>query len=888
MLTDTELADYLNSRELLAKAREVVHQVRKSPPTRRVKSGVTNVPCRFSSRKMGTVIQAESHRNELPTIVSWEYDPDTFEFYDQPPRIKLTYQDKTGHRRGHMATPDFFVLQKEFTGWIECKTEEWLKKEVERGSLLYVADGPGQWRCPPGEEYAASLGLAFRVRSSIETNWTAVRNAEFISDYLDDKTPTATEEQLKLAIDALRGQAWILLKGLLGYNPDLLPADAIFSMVARGQLYVDQVNELLSAPERTKVFRDESTAKAYRLCLAAQEPTAAATLNSIAIEPGASLIWDGRPMTICSVGDSHVFLKDENKRLVTVTEEEIQHLVRDGMVQGLPIKTTAIPGSVEEALLSASPEEQEIAYRRYCAIFPEKQTENSADTTVTANPRTLRHWHKLYLRSQQKTGIGFIGLLPKIHLRGNRNRKIDQAVIDVMREVIDEFFAKPAGWPLVSCWGEVRNRCEKKDLSPPGEKSFRQEIRRRRSYELQAIREGEKAAYDKEEFQWYLEPAAPRHGERPFEIGHIDHTELDIQLVGSRYGENLSKAWLTVLVDAATRYILAWVIRFEEPSYRSCMLLLRECLRRHSRIPRYIVVDNGPEFASTDFECLLALLESHKKSRPGGKPRFGSVVERFFGISNKGLIHNLTGNNLALQNPRRMSKSHDPRELAIWTLPELCKAFGGYVDQVYHVDEHSALGMSPKVAMAAGLANTGLRSHKLIPYSKALLVAFLPSTPKGTAKVESSRGVKINYIHYWAEAFRDPQWEGKSVKVRYDPDDVSLAFAWLKDRWVPCRSEHAAELHGHSEREIRLITQELQAKKKNSGNRRAITASLIATYLKGTAATEKILLQDKRHKETMAAQAQPLAAQLGIADKAIPAENDFWNDLEQQFFGELA
>lgn len=88
------------------------------------KSGRHNVACRFASRKMGMTIQAESHRNELSAVVTWDADNVTHEFYDQPLKVKLRYRAKNGRLVNHLATPDFFLLQEGFTGWVECKTEE--------------------------------------------------------------------------------------------------------------------------------------------------------------------------------------------------------------------------------------------------------------------------------------------------------------------------------------------------------------------------------------------------------------------------------------------------------------------------------------------------------------------------------------------------------------------------------------------------------------------------------------------------------------------------------------------------------------------------------------------------------------------------------------------
>jgi putative transposase len=86
-----------------------------------------------------------------------------------------------------------------------------------------------------------------------------------------------------------------------------------------------------------------------------------------------------------------------------------------------------------------------------------------------------------------------------------------------------------------------------------------------------------------------LELTTQRHGDRPFEIAHIDHTELDVELVFSRTGRNLGRPWLTLLVDAFSRRILAVYSTFDPPSYRSCMMALRICVLRHGRLPQTIV-----------------------------------------------------------------------------------------------------------------------------------------------------------------------------------------------------------------------------------------------------------------------------------------------------------
>ncbi len=75
---------------------------------------------------------------------------------------------------------------------------------------------------------------------------------------------------------------------------------------------------------------------------------------------------------------------------------------------------------------------------------------------------------------------------------------------------------------------------------------------------------------------WELEQTTPRHGDRPWEMVHLDHTELDIELVSARTGRSLGRPWATFMTDAFSRRLLVVYLAFDPPSYRSCMMALRQ------------------------------------------------------------------------------------------------------------------------------------------------------------------------------------------------------------------------------------------------------------------------------------------------------------------------
>ncbi|MCC5619398.1 DDE-type integrase/transposase/recombinase [Nostoc sp. CHAB 5836] len=193
-------------------------------------------------------------------------------------------------------------------------------------------------------------------------------------------------------------------------------------------------------------------------------------------------------------------------------------------------------------------------------------------------------------------------------------------------------------------------------FKPPSERTFREQIKRQKNYQLTQARQGSKIAKQTKPFQ--SNNGMPKDGELPWENAHIDHTCLDINLVSSLISlatcnissaisseqMSLGRCWATFLVDGYSKRILAVYLSFEPPSYRSCLMVIRICVKRFGRLPQTIITDNGKEFHSVYFKQLLAYYKCHHKYRPSGEPRYGSPVERVFGTTNTLWLHELQGN----------------------------------------------------------------------------------------------------------------------------------------------------------------------------------------------------------------------------------------------------
>jgi putative transposase len=852
MLNDEELAELCQKHKLCEFAQATVREVRRSVPSRIVRSGTHNVVTHYASRKMGCVIKAEASRTELAAIYAWDHDRATYEFYDQPPAIKKIHDRGDGRTSTTLYTPDFFLLADDFIGWVECKAEGWLREQEAKPSAHYVRDKDGNWRCPAAERYAQGVGLSFAVRSSAESDPIVTQNIADLSDYYRDDCPAPTKEQLEIARRFMGDAGWCWLRDLLAVEVGLT-ADTVYKLIASEQMHVDlQAFPLMNEPHRVRVFATKALMDSRDLWLPAMLAAPDVVIHQVDPVPGAALLWDGKACEILNLGQTEIFLRMGGGALQSLPMGDFERLVRQGVICGTQDVANPRAQAAAQRLRQATGEDVKATMHRYYCIHPELCP---PDTPHKASDRAIRKWKAMARQGYAEYGNEFIGLIPTTSRRGNRERRYGPRTLEIMREVIDTEVLSDKASGLFTCWSTVVDTCKMEGLLVPSIRTFQTEIKRLTTpEEFKKAREGEKAGYDLELPYISLDRETPRHGTRPFEIAHIDHTELDLQFVNESTGTAMGKAWLTVMIDAFTRVILAWALTFNDPSYRSCMLVVRDCVRRHGRIPRTVVVDQGSDFKGIYFDQLLAHFGVHKRMRPASHPRFGNIVERFFGVKNANLTHALRGNNKALQTPRRMSATHDPRNLAVWNLRAFREAFEGYLTQVYHAVEHPALGVSPSVAQEIGLLQSGCRSHTLVAYDRNFLIATMPTTDKQTSKIQKDGSFKANRVDYFSESLR--KYVGRDLAVRYDPYDISRAYAMGDAGWIEARSMYSRDLEGRTEKEIEAISQEVDAINARTGIRLKDRAAALGAYFRTVREREvnqALELQQARDKALRAA-----------------------------------
>jgi putative transposase len=688
LLSESDFDAWCKRLDVTAKCCKVLADMRSRPPTRRVGGGRSNVSGRYPSRKMQVTIQFESHRVELPFIYELEHEPGVLEYYDQPPSIPLLYDSCGGKHLSVIHTPDFFVIRGDTAGWEECKTEQDLEKLTEKSPNRYQRVSNGGWRCPPGESHANQLGLYYHLRSSATINWTLQKNLQSLEDYLRSDLTVISPRSRQAVVAETTRQPGILLTDLIERTKDAASRDDIHFMIAAGEIFADLSATAISQSSEVAIFANAEIATAFRQIHGALNPAMRGL--AIKIEPGEPVSWDGTVWRIVNVGDRMISLLGVNGVLTELPRQTFDTLLSAGRLKN-PVAATAPFSETAKILSGASERDLREANRRYDLV---KSHINGEQVPVSG--RTLRFWAALYREAREKYGSGYLGLLPRVRLRGNRASRLPREAQTLIEECIAKDYETPKQKSMRSSWALLKAKCEGQNLTAPSYRTFCLWVRKRAVFDQTLKRQGPRAAYTHAAIYLELSRTTPRHGDRPFEIGHIDHTGLDIELVCSLTGRSLGRPWLTILIDAFSRRGLAFYVTFDPPSYRACMMILRECVRRHGRLPQIIVIDGGAEFQSTYFETLLARYECTKKTRPPAKARFGSVCERLFGTTNTQFIHNLRGNTQITRNVRQVTRSVNPKGLAAWTLGDLHARVAEYLYEVYDMIDHPALGQSPR------------------------------------------------------------------------------------------------------------------------------------------------------------------------------------------------
>lgn len=836
-MSPVELNALFNSLGIPLAGRRLVEKARKEAPVRDIQSHSSNVITWYSSKKMGRAIGTESRTVEFPAAIQYEHDTLVLEYYPQPCQLDLmlTIDGRIQPSRVQH-TPGFLIIRSDQILIEKWREEGWLEKLAKKYPGRYIKEGDC-WRYPAVEEHLGEIGITYRLRSANEHPRQYVSNIIFLSDYLSPSCPIVEQKKIDIlhSILAEKGVLTIaeLIKSLecdsdtqvdttgetISGADGMVTTDDIYKAIADGHIAFDLMNDNIAETHRARVYRDKTMLAFYQRIESSSDINIPNRLD-VSLEIGTEVDYDGKTYRIALVGQKSAILSSGNG----ITELSLEVLEKQYAAGRLMVRSSISHNLNAESLSSVSPQYLDKALERARQLEYSK----ASPELVKVSNRTIRRHKKAVTEAGESAIDQHLALVPKLTLSGNRERKIPQALLDIIETIVKEDFNNPTNITKGMAYKKLVGKCQSVELKPCSAKTFNKEVDKLTSI---GERKGKRVLYQSQPIVWYLKLTEPIHGVRPFQYVHIDHTPLEILLCSPNLKKSTWRAWLSLAIDAESRRVVGFYLSFEAPSYRSCMMVLRDIVRRHGRMPDMIVVDNGKEFKSLSFKRVCELYGCSIRYRPAGQPRHGSVMERLFGTTQSQLIHNLSGNTQLMRNVRTVTKSVNPKNFVEWTLPALHGALDYYFDNLYGTEIHPAHGEEPVKRFESRMAETGMRLHRIVRFDRRFLIETCPSPEgDGTRSVDGQRGVKINHIWYWTNAFRNAGLNKKHIDIRIDPWDVRFVYALVKGEWQQCESKLALRLRQYTVIELRYAFEELS--KDNNIKKKDLSPERIAEWMR--------------------------------------------------------
>ncbi|MBD0383875.1 Mu transposase C-terminal domain-containing protein [Paenibacillus sedimenti] len=241
-------------------------------------------------------------------------------------------------------------------------------------------------------------------------------------------------------------------------------------------------------------------------------------------------------------------------------------------------------------------------------------------------------------------------------------------------------------------------------------------------------------------------------GNRPFEKGYIENTLLDMEIVCSKTNKILGRPWVTLLTDEYSKKAIAVNLSMDPPSHVSCLMVLRECIKKHSRLPETIVLDNEKEFYSEELKELCAICNCTVLRKPKTICRHEVI--------------NLNTANFLYSLPRISLKEWKPNTVR-YSLEDLCGILNQWFDDTCD-------GKKPTFDMTA----------KEIVYNGDFEILTCPRIKGGKRVAMPEKGVRVNNIFYSSHEFENQIASRNKVEVKFDPQDIKIAYAKIHNKWI--------------------------------------------------------------------------------------------------------
>ncbi|MCP8900052.1 Mu transposase C-terminal domain-containing protein [Gilvimarinus xylanilyticus] len=403
--------------------------------------------------------------------------------------------------------------------------------------------------------------------------------------------------------------------------------------------------------------------------------------------------------------------------------------------------------------------------------------------------RSVRRW-KAQIKEGEARGVSaFEALIPRWLYSGNRRTRLTHSQESCLKKFLLEgstlYDNESRFKSTYRLYIEYRSYVKDIDqaFTPVSKKTFTKALERIAPEKLAKLKGGRRAE------NAASAPSNPLDRQLKADIAWqrvaIDHFLAKIYLV---YFDGdypyVMRPWVTVMLDLATSSVLAFCVSFKAPSRVSVARVMRECVRRHGKLPREIIVDRGADFRSVYFYALVAHNMIELVLRPASHSRYGAEVERLIGEFKTQWLSQRPGNLTDYKNARSFDGESKPDKFAVMSAYDFYCEFERFV-QWRSFNPRGIISESPAKALA--------RHEKEFPFmaipqelNEEYMVAS--SVDQGKYKVDYARGIHIDPMWYYNPELRQYQGQKKSLECRKDPDNPHVIYVLVGREWIQCQT----------------------------------------------------------------------------------------------------
>lgn len=797
MLSDEELERHMSALQIPTAGRALVRKIRRDGPERELQGRMDCVRVRHISQKMGgRALYAESRTVEFPGIYLREFDPQTLEIWPQPCKFDLHVEGKKGATR-LQHTPDLFLVREDGLLIEEWRTEKRLARLAHERPEHFYKDSGGQWHYGPFEEHIKSLGIEYRLRSADEHPANFLSNLLILEDFTLESTPPIPSEELK-RLQALmrehRRVEHVQLVKVHGFK-----AEHVFQAVLRRDVFVDLHRTALRDFTNLVIYENEHVARADEFLQASEVDERGELPSAMTLAPGARFTYDSVSYEILIVGSTELVVKNERGQASQLPTQLVQELFAREQIKQLQGVSLPPPVGVVSDDVVLNVQGLERAVQKLSAITNPESPHGLSTRTVQRAKAAVAGM--TYVQDQ------LMALAPSHG--GNHKSKIPSEVADQALKVLREIYNTPEAPTVEAAYRHHVKGCTDLELKAMSRWGFYKLAKREKSV---LAREGRRQAYQQEPVPFYLDYGHPVHGVLPHEVCYCDHTIMNVMLRGMD-DQDLGKPTLTLMIDGALSKPRAFFLSFQPASVHTVMMCLRDYVRRHGRLPRVLVLDNGKEFHSEALQLFCDLFKIQIRWRRRSKPRDSTIVERAIGATETEVIAQLKGNTIALKDPRLVSSTHKPEKHIEWTLPALHGALNHYLFEIHPERVHPRFGISTKEKEHQLTLYGGSRAHLMIRYDHVFKLLTAPYAEQPTRKLDPLRGIYVDGTYHWTNEFKGIR-AGTALHVRVEPWNAEVIYVEVNNRWVVARAREAPHLTGRHRYELEIQIREERRRRK--------------------------------------------------------------------------